>query len=250
MAFNDADFVDRDYQASRLGQAGAGAGPSVPAVVHGTGAGGSAGGVVGGFPPAAGGVRKAPTREELDSQLTSTQQQLARLREAQEQLERARAEVEELRRKQGEFYTSRDELRSHLTRGTALLEEAEFKARREAEQLGQTLGGLKEALQKVEAIQEALWTEEDWNQEMSRALVTLENARMEWNGARLKWPLLDGQGVAPVPGGAAALPPAGIQGLATLSWGSLLRLGLALTWPLAVVLAVAMVVLGMALVRR
>jgi hypothetical protein len=36
-----------------------------------------------------GGTGRAPTREELDSQLTATQQDLAKLREAQEQLERA-----------------------------------------------------------------------------------------------------------------------------------------------------------------
>jgi hypothetical protein len=45
---------------------------------------------------------RAPTREELDSQLTATQQDLAKLREAQEQLERAKAAIEEMRRRRGE----------------------------------------------------------------------------------------------------------------------------------------------------
>mgnify|MGYP003348738698 CR=1 FL=1 len=39
---------------------------------------------------------RAPTREDLDAQVTATQQQLAKLREAQEQLERARSELEEI----------------------------------------------------------------------------------------------------------------------------------------------------------
>ena len=46
-----------------------------------------------------GATGRAPTREELDSQLTATQQDLAKLREAQEQLERAKAAIEEMRRR-------------------------------------------------------------------------------------------------------------------------------------------------------
>ena len=46
---------------------------------------------------------RAPTREELDSQLTGTEQHLAKLRETQEQLERARIALEEMRRRRAEF---------------------------------------------------------------------------------------------------------------------------------------------------
>jgi hypothetical protein len=60
---------------------------------------------------------RAPTREELDSQLTATQQELTRLREAQEQLERAKAAVEEMRRRRSEFHTGRDEMLQGLIRG-------------------------------------------------------------------------------------------------------------------------------------
>ena len=77
MALDETDFVDRDYQVARSGTPATTPGPA-PSLA----------------PTSAQSVRRAPTREELDSQLTATQQQLAKLREAQEQLERARAAVQ------------------------------------------------------------------------------------------------------------------------------------------------------------
>lgn len=231
MALDDTDFVDRDYQAIRTAGMGLGAGT-------GTGTGTGTGVGVGGGSAAAAPVsrtdslRRAPTREELDSQLTATQQQLAKLREAQEQLERARAAVEDLRRRRGEFQAGRDELRQQLGRGVGLLEKAEFESRRDAEQLGRSLTGLKEAHALIENLDEQTWTDGDWEQQLSRALTTIENARMEWNGARLKWPVLDGKG----PGPAKAPPLVGpMAEMADLPFSKLCRLGLGLTWPLLVV---------------
>jgi len=117
---------------------------------------------------------------------------LAELKRAQEQLERERAALEEARRRRAEFQNGREEMLHHLTRGSAILEESVFTARREAEQMSKGLADLREALAKVEVLREDSWTQENWNTELTRALTTLENARMEWNSARLKWPVLDG----------------------------------------------------------
>src|SRR6266446_7402024 len=135
---------------------------------------------------------RAPTREEVDSKVAEAQQKLAELKRAQEELERERAALEETRRRQLEFQTGRQEMIHHLTRGLGLLEEAEFNARRDAEQMAKALVDLREALTKVEAIQEESWSKESFGVELTRALTTVENARMEWNSARLKFPLLAG----------------------------------------------------------
>src|SRR5881628_3394220 len=82
---------------------------------------------------------RAPTREEVDSRVVEAQQKLANLKRAQEQLERERAALEETRRRQMEFQTGRQELIHHLTRGLGLLEEAEFNARHDAEQMAKAL---------------------------------------------------------------------------------------------------------------
>ncbi len=191
----------------------------------------------------------APTREEVDSRVAEAQHKLAELKRAQEELERERVGLEETRRRQIEFQTSRKEMTQNLTRGLGLLEEAEFTARRDAEQMAKAVVELREALTKIEAVHEETWTRDNFGVELTRALTTLENARMEWNSARLKFPVLSGPvpaETAPAPAAATAPPASLVAG----SFGELCRIGLALTWPLATVALLGLIVLLAILARR
>ena len=186
------------------------------------------------------GADAPPRREELTSRVTETQQELTRLKRMQEELERERNEIEEARKRRTELATGREEMVQHLTRGIGLLEEAELSSGRTAEQLAMTVGDLQGSLAKVNGIDEADWTEENWSVELTKALTTIENARMEWNSARLKWPVLDYE-AEPAP--AVGQPQAAERpGLEQYSFWQLSRLGLAFTWPLVVV-GVAIIVL-------
>jgi chromosome segregation ATPase len=197
----------------------------------------------------AGQPQRAPTREEVDSKVADAQQKLAELRREQEELERQRAALEETRRRQMEFQTGRQEILQSLTRGVGLLEEAEFSERRDVEQMAKALVDLREALAKIGAIHEETWTKDNFSTELTRALTTLENARMEWNAARLKFSVLSNQ----APEGGAS-PTDSDRGrsflLGTQNFGELCRLGLALTWPLAAVALLALAVLVAILLRR
>ena len=215
--FDDAVFVDGDFSSSRK-----------------TAAGGAA--------TAGAGANRPPTREELEGQVSQTQLRLAELKRAQEELERERATLEEARRRQAEFQTGRQEMIQHLTRGVGLLETAEFGARCEAEQMAKTLAGLREAAMKVQSIQDT------YPIELTRALTTIENARMEWNAARLKWSLLSG--TAATDASATGKPTPANALLATRNFAELCKLGLALTWPLAAVALLAVLVLLGVLLRR
>src|SRR5438270_8158126 len=139
------------------------------------------------------GTHRAPSREEVDARVGDAQQKLADLKRQQEELERERASLEEVRRRQMEFQNGRQEMVHNLTRGLGLLEEAEFTARRDAEQMAKTLGDFRDALSKVEAVREETWTKDNFNVELTRALTSIENGRMEWNTARLKFPMLSGE---------------------------------------------------------
>ncbi len=214
MAFDGTDFVDADVSPTRT-------------------------------PPPG---NRAPTREELDAQLTGTQQQLAKLKEAQDQLERARAAVEEMRRRRLEFGNGRSEMLQSLTRGIGILEQSEHEARQNAEQMAKSLVGLREALGSVELLNEQAWTAENWEKELTRALTTIENARREYLGACRSWPVLDAKAADDTSGSGRKSDP--IQGLASLPMMSLCRLGLALTWPVAVAAFVGVVVLIVISVRR
>jgi hypothetical protein len=205
-----SEFVDEDFQAARKG-------PSMAASPFGSGLG-------------EGG--RAPTREEVDSRVTEMQQKLTELKQAQQELERERTALEELRRRQMEFTTGRQEMTQHLTRGVGLLEEAEFAARRDAEQMAKALLEFKNALAKIQDIHEETWSKDGLNVELTRALTVIENARMEWNAARLKFEVLStkasGEGASP----AADEHPLA-QALESKSYAEICKLGLALTWPIA-----------------
>ena len=179
----------------------------------------------------AGDSSRAPTREEVDSKVSEMHQKLAELKRTQQELERERASLEDVRRRQLEFTTGRQEMVQNLTRGVGLLEEAEFAARRDAEQMAKALAGLREALEKVQSIREETWSRENLNVELTRANTAVENARMEWNAARLKFTLLNG---AATEDGAAQQAPATLaDALREKSYAEWCKLGLALTWPLA-----------------
>src|SRR5690242_6459937 len=199
--YDASDFIDSDFQAQRA------AGRAT-------------------------GHQAAPTREEVDSKVVETQQRLAELKRAQEELERERAALEETRRRQNEFQTGRQEMVHNLTRGLGLLEEAELNLRRDAEQMAKTTAGFREALEKLQSIHDEAWTKENFSIELTRALTTIENARMEWNGARLKIPVPSGEALKAEE--EKNLTPAAAS-FTTLSFGELCRVGLAMTWPLVLV---------------
>jgi hypothetical protein len=191
----------------------------------------------------------APTRDDVDRKVVEAQQKLVELKRAQEELERERAGLEELRRRQAEFQTGRQEIIQNLTRGLGLLEEAEFAARRDAEQMVKTVGDFRAALAKVQAIHDETWTKENFQIELTRALTAIENARMEWNSARLKLPVLAGEN-KPQAATENSSPKAATPALTELGFGQLCKIGLALTWPLLLVAIAALGIFVAILARK
>jgi predicted nuclease with TOPRIM domain len=199
----------------------------------------------------AAGFARPAMPDDVNRKVMEAQQKLVELKRAQEELERQRAGLEELRRRQNEFQTGRDEVIQNLTRGLGLLEEAEFVARRDAEQMAKTVGDFRAALEKVQAIREEGWNKDNFQMELTRALTVIENARMEWNSARLKIAALAGEtktAAAPLdksmPAASAALS------LGELPFGQLCKIGLAMTWPLLIVALGALGVFIAILVRK
>lgn len=226
-----SDFVDPDFEGGRRTAMA----PTVSAV--------SAIGMT------AGSGGRPPSREEINRQVTIAQQALVELKQRQQELERERTQLEEARRRRIEFEQGREEMLAHLTRGVGLLGEAEQNARRDAEQMGRTLADLRAALEKVSNLHEETWSAEAYSTELTRALTTLENARMEWNSAQLKWPMLSGAGPAPSatrPAGPGDERPALLAGRTP---AELARLGLALTWPVAVAVLAVGLILAFVLAR-
>jgi hypothetical protein len=216
--YDPSEFVDNDFQNARKATATITPTPALPGDSH-----------------------RAPTREEVESKVGDMQNKLSELRRAQQELERERSDLEETRRRQAEFAKGREEMEQHLTRGIGLLEEAEFAARRDAEQMAKSLVDLREALVKVQGVHEESWTRDNFNIELTRALTAIENARMEWNSARLKFTLLNNE---PIQSTVEPLPPESFAQnlLRERSYAELCKMGLALTWPIALIgLAIVLV---------
>lgn len=184
-------------------------------------------------------------REELDNQVSSLQSKLAELNHTRDKLEREKATVEESRRRFAEFQTGHEEMLHELTRSLGLLEEAQMNAQREAEQMAFTMDDLRDALSKVEVLEDVDTHDEHWKVQLTRNLTTIENARMELNSARLKWTLLSGnldkdeeRIVAPIQGGTNGITM-------PKSFGQLCLWGLALTWPILLIGSVIVAVLSL-----
>lgn len=223
LPIDEADFVDREVPKAREA-----AGNPQPAALP-----------------------RPPTREELAAKVSEAQHRIAELKRAQEELERERSALEEARRRRTEFESGRAEVIDQLTRGIGLLEKAEFEARKNAEGMARTLAAFREALSQVEAIKEETWTLENWNTELTRALTTVENARMEMNSARLKWPLLEGvDATAREQKAQNDVTSAHADPMKGHSFGELCKLGFALTWPLALVMLLAFAAIVFVQVNR
>jgi hypothetical protein len=219
--YDTTEFVDTDFQAHKT-------------------LGGAA--LTGTTTAASGGpTHRAPSREDVEVRITDAHKQLAELQRAQEEVQRKRDALAEVRRRQTEFEAGRPEMIAHLTRGLGLLEKAEFTARRDAEQMARTLADFREALRKLQVIDAQSWSQESFDLELTRALTSIENARMEWNSARLKFPVLAGDSGSS-PGATAEKPPP--PSLTELGLLQLCKLGLGLTLPLAIVALLALGVLA------
>ena len=190
---------------------------------------------------------RAPTREEVDSRVAEAQQKLAELKRAQEQLER---NAPPSRKPAGDRSISRRPGRNdpNLTRGLGLLEEAEFAARHDADQMAKAMIDLRDALTKVQSINEETWTKDSFPLELTRGLTAIENAQMGWNAARLKFPVLAGAKKTSTTETPSEALPGSVLG--TRNFGELCKLGLAMTWPLALVAVLALATFAIILLRR
>jgi hypothetical protein len=96
-----------------------------------------------------------------------------------------------------------------------------------------TVTDFRDALDKIQAIHDETWTKDNFSIELTRGLTTIENARMEWNAARLKLSVLDGE--AKEKSETETISAPAMAPFANASFGELCKFGLAMTWPLVLI---------------
>jgi predicted RNase H-like nuclease (RuvC/YqgF family) len=118
--------------------------------------------------------------EHLDSQVQKAQDQLLQLKRQQDQIEKQKRELEELSRKQEELERGRTDMSDKLTRSLVVLEREAYDAQKRLEQLRAMRESFGQHLELIEAIDPKSWNPADLHKELSRALSTVEGARVEF----------------------------------------------------------------------
>src|SRR5216117_4193205 len=129
-------------------------------------------------------TEETPSVEHLDNQVQKAQEQLLQLKRQQEQIEKQKRELEELSRRQEELDRGRAEMTDKLTRSLVVLEREAYNAQRRLEQLRATRESFGQHLELIEAIEPKSWNPSDLHKELSRALSTVDEARVEFGQQR------------------------------------------------------------------
>jgi chromosome segregation ATPase len=143
-------------------------------------------------------VELPPHREEVDSKLEQARDHLLALRRQQEELERQKAELEELRRRQEEYSRGRAEITDKLARGLVALERQQIESQRLTELCESTSIAFREYTGQIEQINDEDWNSANVREELSKALATIESARLEYNRARARLDCLNPAAGQPV----------------------------------------------------
>jgi chromosome segregation ATPase len=183
-------------------------------------------------------TEEAPSVEHLDNQVQKAQEQLLQLKRQQEQIEKQKRELEELSRRQDELEHGRSELTDKLTRALVVLEREGYNAQNRLEQIRLARESFTQHLELIEAIDPRNWNPSDLHKELSRALSTVDDARTEYNEHRSRLQ------AAGSPNGDTTLPdptPGAYENSDGRSFSEWLQIGFALSLPLIVLGALAMV---------
>jgi predicted nuclease with TOPRIM domain len=169
-------------------------------------------------------------------------EELEKLRQRQEDLDRQRKDLEELRKRQDDYQRGKQEMSDRLNQSLVTLEKEELQASRLAELLGATRKRFKVMLGEVQALDEETWPEDAIRDELNKAAALVDDVRMEYNKAVAKIDAVSGD--AKTPPSAAAHPAVIFEESrraveeAEKGFGYWLKVGLAITLPLIVVLLV------------
>jgi flagellar biosynthesis regulator FlaF len=133
--------------------------------------------------------------EDLNHELREQQDRLLELKRQQDEIERRKRELEDLNKKRNELNTGKKAMREKLGRAIAVLERAEYDTRREIEQIQLTRQAFTEHLSVIESIDPSLWTPQNMDDELTRAISQIDNSRAIYNQSRARIDALSGQDI-------------------------------------------------------
>jgi hypothetical protein len=124
-------------------------------------------------------TRMSRHRDQLETQVAQTMQEIERLRQKQEDFENDKRRLEELRRKQDEYVRGKREMQQKLNQSLLGLEREEVRATQMAELIGSTRRNFRAMLDEVERIDESKWHDDGLHEDLSKAQDLISSIRLE-----------------------------------------------------------------------
>ncbi len=131
-------------------------------------------------------TRMARQKDQVEENMAHAAQELERLRQRQENLEKEKHVLEDLRRRQSEYERAKREMLEHLNHSLISLEKDELNAEKLLELVTTTRKRCRTWLAEIDSIDEELWPEDQFREELSKSLAKIEDIRLEYNKALAK----------------------------------------------------------------
>lgn len=187
----------------------------------------------------------AKRKDEINSQVATKLDELERLRARQEALEHEKKALETLRSNQEKYETGRREMIDHVEQSLVTLEREEISLNQRLDLISDTEKRFKEMLVELRNINEEKWPADSngFREELSRVLVVIDNIRKEYNKALAKIDALKESRAPSVQGAPLMFPDmAGAAGQQRSFW-DWLKLGLAVSLPVTLMLVALIIIL-------
>ena len=121
--------------------------------------------------------------EQLDAQVQHAQEQLLALKRQQDLIEKQKRELEDMSRRQELLQRGKAEMVEKFTSVSVVLDRELFEAQKRVEQLREIQDAFAQHYHVLESIHPRHWEGADINQELSKALSAVEDARAEFHKA-------------------------------------------------------------------
>lgn len=187
-------------------------------------------------------TRMAKHREEVETQVARAAEELERLRQRQEDLEREKHDLEDLRRMQDDYQKGKREMVEQLSQSLLTLEKDELRAEQTRDLLAATRRNFKAMLENIKGLNDESWADDQFREELGKARVMIEDARVEFNKARAKIDAL-----VSIEEKAERGRPLMFEtpvGEKEFSFGHWFKVGMAVTMPITIVIIVLGMVFG------
>jgi hypothetical protein len=182
-------------------------------------------------------------KHKIDTQAAQNVEELERLRRRQEELERAKRELEDARRKQTDYEKGKQDLLDAIHQSLVVLERQEIRSSQIIEVLQATRQRSTAMQRDIASIREDEWTEATVRDEVAKALVRVDDARMEFNKSMARVEAMLGEEQKNVPENRAVVFQESSEGdERDRGFGHWVLVGAAVSLPLILTLAILTIV--------